>query len=106
MHIYPSAQHISRKTLLRYGLACGGLMLTGLLAAAPGGPPAPGLEPDGAPDRRGDGPGVPPPLVWAAPPLGRGPFPLETAEDRNLRVVVVATGLEQPWSIAFLPDGN
>ena len=55
------------------------------------------------PDRQGDSEGVPPPIVWPAPPLGGGPFPLETAEERNLRVVVLAKGLEQPWSIAFLP---
>src|SRR5436189_6407 len=64
------------------------------------------LEPDGAPSRVGDGPGVPPPIVWAAPKLGHGPFPLETAEERSIRVVVVADGLQQPWSIAFLPEGG
>ena len=64
------------------------------------------LEPDGAPNRQTDGPGVPPPISWPAPPLGRGPFELESAEERHLRAVVVARGLEQPWSMAFLPDGN
>src|SRR4051794_10733326 len=68
--------------------------------------PAVKLEPDGAPSRVGDGPGVPAPIVWAAPKLGRGPFRLESAEERYIRVVVVADGLQQPWSIAFLPDGN
>jgi glucose/arabinose dehydrogenase len=48
---------------------------------------------------------APPPINWPTPPLGDGPFPLETAEYRNLRVVVMAAGLQQPWSIAFLPDG-
>ncbi len=44
---------------------------------------------------------------WPTPPLGDGPFLLESAvpAHRNIRVVVVAR-LEQPWSIAFLPDGN
>src|SRR5690242_5618585 len=106
MRIHPLTRHLSRKTLTRYGFACGTLAVTALLAAAPGAPPSPGLEPDGAPDRRSDGPGVPPPIVWPAPPLGHGPFPLETAEDRNLRVVVVARDLEQPWSVAFLPNGD
>jgi len=64
------------------------------------------LEPDGAPSRVGDGPGVPPPIAWPAPKLGHGPFPLETAEERSIRVVVVADGLQQPWSIAFLPEGD
>lgn len=43
---------------------------------------------------------------WPAPPLGDGPYLLESAlpEHRNLRVVVMAR-LRQPWSVAFLPDG-
>jgi glucose/arabinose dehydrogenase len=45
-------------------------------------------------------------IQWADPPLGDGPFLIESAlpQHRNLRVVVMAR-LEQPWSIAFLPDG-
>jgi glucose/arabinose dehydrogenase len=31
---------------------------------------------------------------------------LQTAEQRNIRVVVVAKGLSHPWSLAFLPDGS
>ena len=47
------------------------------------------------------------PINWADPPLGDGPFLIESArpEHRNLRVVVVAR-LRQPWSIAFLPEGD
>lgn len=47
------------------------------------------------------------PIQWADPPLGDGPFLVESAipAHRNLRVVVMAR-LKQPWSIAFLPDGN
>src|SRR5690606_18153462 len=47
------------------------------------------------------------PINWPSPPLGDGPFALESAlpEHRNIRVVVVAR-LEQPWSMAFLPDGG
>jgi glucose/arabinose dehydrogenase len=50
---------------------------------------------------------IPPPLEWPTPPLGEGPFLIESAEPahRKLRVVVLARGLQQPWSIAFLPDG-
>jgi glucose/arabinose dehydrogenase len=86
------------------------LVVTGVvtltLTANPS-PDVPGaLEPDGAPSRVGDGPGVPPPITWPAPKLGQGPFQLETAEERSVRVVVVADGLQQPWSIAFLPDGD
>ena len=50
---------------------------------------------------------IPPPLEWSTPPLEEGPFLIESAEPahRNLRVVVFVRGLQQPWSIAFLPDG-
>jgi len=52
--------------------------------------------------------GIPPGVGWPSPPLGPGPFLVESVrpEHRNLRVVVVARGLEQPWSIAFLPGGD
>src|SRR5262249_20788360 len=49
---------------------------------------------------------APPPVVWASSPLGDGPFLLQTAQQRNIRVVVVAKGLSHPWSLAFLPDGS
>ncbi|HEU4689497.1 MAG TPA: hypothetical protein VFS23_14085, partial [Vicinamibacterales bacterium] len=47
------------------------------------------------------------PINWPDPPLGDGPFLIESAlpQHRNLRVVVVAR-LRQPWSIAFLPGGD
>src|SRR5687767_12073931 len=38
--------------------------------------------------------------------LRDGPIDLESAEERHLRVVVMTTKLEQPWSMAFLPDGT
>src|SRR5437868_2560528 len=81
-------------------LVYGALLTTGAAPKAPG-----KLEPDGAPDRQSDGPGVPPPIVWPAPPLGRGPFKFETAEERHIQVAVLSSRLQQPWSIAFLPDG-
>jgi aldose sugar dehydrogenase len=49
---------------------------------------------------------APPAIVWPPPPVPDKPVTLESAEERRLRVVVVARGLEQPWSIAFLPDGS
>jgi glucose/arabinose dehydrogenase len=38
-------------------------------------------------------------------PLPKLPAEYDTAEGMRIRVVAVATGLEYPWSIAFLPDG-
>src|SRR6516165_11751624 len=40
------------------------------------------------------------------PPLGAGPFVLDTAEQHKIRVTVVTQGLEHPWSLVFLPDGS
>ena len=40
------------------------------------------------------------------PPLGAGPFLLDTAEQHKIRVTVLARGLLHPWAIAFLPDGG
>jgi glucose/arabinose dehydrogenase len=39
------------------------------------------------------------------PPLGAGPFVFDTAEQKQIRVTVLARGLTHPWAIAFLPDG-
>ncbi len=48
---------------------------------------------------------APPPIIWEPPALPDGSVNFESAEERYLRVVVVTKGLQQPWSIAFLPDG-
>src|SRR5215212_4621625 len=48
---------------------------------------------------------APPPIVWSTPELPSHPLKVESAEERRLRVDVVAKGLQQPWSMAFLPDG-
>ena len=40
------------------------------------------------------------------PPLPTEPVVYDTAEGQSIRVSVIARGLEQPWSIAFLPDGD
>jgi len=39
-------------------------------------------------------------------PLGDGPFVYPTAEQQNIEVTVVTRGLEYPYSMAFLPDGE
>lgn len=49
-----------------------------------------------------DGPAA---IVWPTPNLGERSRDFESAEERQLRLSVVAKDLEQPWSVAFLPDG-
>jgi aldose sugar dehydrogenase len=48
---------------------------------------------------------APPPIVWETPRLHERSVNFESAEERNVKVVVLTNDLEQPWSIAFLPDG-
>jgi glucose/arabinose dehydrogenase len=48
---------------------------------------------------------APSPIIWDTPDVPRGPLNFESAEERRLKLVVMTRGLEQPWSIAFLPDG-
>ncbi len=45
------------------------------------------------------------PLGVAREALGEGPWTFDTAEQHRLRVVSVARGLVNPWSLVFLPDG-
>ncbi|MEE2636280.1 MAG: PQQ-dependent sugar dehydrogenase [Acidobacteriota bacterium] len=40
------------------------------------------------------------------PPLGDGPWVLDTAEQHKIRVSIVTRGLSHPWAIAFLPNGD
>ncbi|MCP5144764.1 MAG: PQQ-dependent sugar dehydrogenase [Gammaproteobacteria bacterium] len=40
------------------------------------------------------------------PPLGDGPWIIDTAEQHKIRVSVVTRDLSHPWAIAFLPDGG
>ena len=46
------------------------------------------------------------PIGVPVPPLGDGPWVLDTAEQHKIRVSVVVGGLAHPWAIAFLPDGG
>lgn len=39
-------------------------------------------------------------------PVGQGPFYYDTAEGMDIRVRVLARGLDHPWSISWLPDGS
>ena len=38
--------------------------------------------------------------------MHKGSIDFESAEERHLRAVLITKGLEQPWSIAFLPGGT
>ena len=46
------------------------------------------------------------PTGLADQPLGEGPFLYHTAEQQDIRVTVFTKGLEYPYSLAFLPDGD
>jgi glucose/arabinose dehydrogenase len=48
---------------------------------------------------------APPAIIWPSPPIPDGPITLETALVRPIRITVTK-GLNQPWSMAFLPDGG
>jgi len=62
-------------------------------------PPAPAAG-------RGRGaPTAPPPITWNSPPLPDGPMMYETGLVRPIRITATK-GLNQPWSMAFLPDGR
>jgi glucose/arabinose dehydrogenase len=50
-------------------------------------------------------PTAPPPIVWPSPPLADGPIVLDTGIQHQIRLVVIK-GLNQPWSMAFLPGGE
>src|SRR6202046_4346995 len=50
-------------------------------------------------------PTAPPPITWPSPPLPDGPIVLDTGIQHQIRLVVTK-GLDQPWSMAFLPDGG
>ena len=42
---------------------------------------------------------------FGSPPLGDGPFQIQTAQAK-IEVAVVARDLSHPWSLAFLPNGD
>jgi len=46
------------------------------------------------------------PTGLADQPLGNGPFLYHTAEQQDIRVTVFTRGLEYPYSLAFLPNGD
>ena len=81
---------------------------TGVLVAQQAPAPAAGGQtpPAGAQAGRGRGTATaPPPITWNSPPLPDGPMVYETALVRPIRITPTK-GLNQPWSMAFLPDGR
>lgn len=44
------------------------------------------------------------PIGLPVPPLGAGPWVIDTAEQHRIRLSVVTRGLSHPWAIAFLPN--
>jgi glucose/arabinose dehydrogenase len=46
------------------------------------------------------------PTGLANQPLAAGPFEYKTGEGQNIRVVVVTRDLQDPFGLAFLPDGS
>lgn len=57
-----------------------------------------------APQGRARVPTAPPPINWPSPPLPDGPIVLDTGIQHQIRLTITK-GLNQPWSMAFLPDG-
>ncbi len=94
----PGASEKKVKRIL-VSIACFCIVAVGLLAAQQKQYPYPTVR-----DQRGAVPPGPRVGPWNSPPLGDGPFPFDSYEQRGLRAVVVTKGLSHPWSIAFLPD--
>jgi aldose sugar dehydrogenase len=46
------------------------------------------------------------PVGLPVDPVGTGPFYYQTAEGMDIRVRVIARGLDHPWSMTWLPDGS
>ena len=85
-------------------------VITGVAQQQPGGVPAGGGRGQGAAPVAGQQPAAargataPPPINWPSPPLPAGPIVLDTGIQHQIRLFVTK-GLNQPWSMAFLPDG-
>jgi glucose/arabinose dehydrogenase len=89
------------------------VVLTSLiLLAAPASVRADQYAPENMPEfdyptERDPKPYFPPgPPAWDSPALGDGPFDLQSWEQRDYRVVVLARGFTQPRDMVFLPSGD
>src|SRR5579859_6791012 len=61
-------------------------------------------QPAAAKGKAGKAPTAPPGINWPSPPLPDGPIVLDTGIQHQISLIVTK-GLNQPWSMAFLPDG-
>jgi len=92
----------SHRPLLISLLALAGAVAVGAQQAQQAPTGQAGAQPGG---RGGRGaPTAPPPINWPSPPLPDSPMAYETALVRPIRIAATK-GLNQPWSMAFLPDG-
>jgi glucose/arabinose dehydrogenase len=57
-------------------------------------------------DQTGAVPAGPKVEPYNDPPLGDGPWAVETYEQRHIKVSIVTRGLNAPWGIAFLPPST
>ena len=67
--------------------------------------PAQGAAGGQTPPAAARGATAPPAINWPSPPLPDGPIVLDTGIQHQIRLFVTK-GLNQPWSMAFLPDGG
>lgn len=91
-----------RSYVVPSALLIGSAILSGgsVRAQEAGAAPAQAPAPQGAPRAAARGAGRP-----AATPLGDGPWDFQTEEER-IHVTVVTKGLDHPWGMAFLPNGD
>src|SRR5215510_2212972 len=75
---------------------CGLVLTAAVISAQQATPPATG--------GRGQAT-APPPINWPSPPLPDGPLSIDTALVRPIKVTITK-GLNQPWSMAFVPEGS
>jgi len=77
---------------------CGIVLLASAMSAQQAQTPAP------AAGGRGQAT-APPPVSWPSPPLPDGPLSIDTGLVRPIKITITK-GLNQPWSMAFVPEGN
>src|SRR5262245_66561750 len=75
---------------------CGAMLTAAVISAQQATPPAAG--------GRGQAT-APPPINWPSPPLPDGPLSIDTGLVRPIKITITK-GLNQPWSMAFVPEGT